>query len=446
MVVLDIIHIINGTKTPGSLTFGDKFRKARKSGTGIQQTLFPLGDNISGMKNDTRPDYSMTIKACFVAYIIQAIVNNFVSLLFVIYQNEYGMPLSQITLLITVNFTLQLCIDSLSAVFVDRIGYRVSIVIAHIASLLGLVMLAFLPDILPSPFFGLLIAVSIYAIGGGLVEVLISPIVEACPTDNKAGTMSLLHSFYNWGSAGVIVFTTLFLKIFGSGSWKLLAVLWAIIPLVNGIIFTRVPIAPLVEDERGGMKIKELLGSRLFWVLALLMMCSGASEHSVAQWASTIAEKGLNISKTLGDLAGPAIFALMQGLSRLLYAKHGEKLKLDSLMLSSALLCIASYLLLILSPNPIFSLIGMAVSGFAVGIMWPGTFSLSSMNLERGGTAMFALLALAGDFGCAAGPTLAGFVADSTGENLKLGVAASLFFPVLMAILLFSLVRKRKHN
>lgn len=393
------------------------------------------------MKKTSGPNYNATIRACFVAYIIQAIVNNFVSLLFVIYQRDYGMPLSQITLLITINFTLQLCIDSASALFIDRIGYRASILIAHAASVLGLVLLAFLPDLMSSHFIGLLIAVSVYAIGGGLIEVLISPIVEACPTDNKASAMSLLHSFYNWGSAGVIVFTTLFLKVFGNESWKALAILWALVPFVNGIIFTRVPIATLVKDERGGMKISELLRCRIFWVFALMMMCSGASEHSVGQWASTIAEKGLNISKTLGDLTGPAIFAVMQGLARITYARHGEKHRLDKLMLSSALLCICSYLLLILSGNPIFSLLGMAVTGFAVGIMWPGTFSLSSARLERGGTAMFALLALFGDMGCAAGPTLAGFVANSNGENLKLGVAASLLFPLLMSMLLIYITK-----
>lgn len=393
------------------------------------------------MKNAS-PSYNSTIKACFVAYIIQAIVNNFVSLLFVIYQRDYGMPLSQITLLITINFTLQLVIDSLSAVFVDKIGYRTSILIAHGASALGLVLLGFLPDIMPSHFSGLLIAILIYAIGGGLVEVLISPIVEACPTDNKESVMSLLHSFYNWGSAGVIIFTTLFLKIFGSSSWKALSLIWAFVPLINGVVFTRVPIAPLIEDEKGGMKIPELLKNKLFWLLALMMLCSGASEHSVGQWASTMAEKGLNISKTLGDLLGPALFAILQGTARLTYAKKGKKYNLEHLMLLSSILCIVSYLLIIITPNPVLSLVGMAGAGFAVGIMWPGTFSVSSKRLERGGTAMFALLALAGDLGCSAGPTLTGFVANKANENLRLGIASAIIFPLLMAILLITLIKK----
>ncbi len=397
------------------------------------------------MKN-TSPSYNSTIKACFVAYIIQAIVNNFVSLLFVIYQRDYGMPLSQITLLITINFTLQLVIDSLSAVFVDKIGYRTSILIAHGASALGLVLLGFLPDVMPSHFSGLLIAISIYAIGGGLVEVLISPIVEACPTDNKESVMSLLHSFYNWGSAGVIIFTTLFLKIFGSSSWKALSLIWALVPLVNGVVFTRVPIAPLIEDEKGGMKIPELLKNKLFWLLALMMLCSGASEHSVGQWASTMAEKGLNISKTLGDLLGPALFAILQGTARLTYAKKGKKYNLEHLMLLSSILCIVSYLLIIITPNPVLSLVGMAGAGFAVGIMWPGTFSVSSKRLERGGTAMFALLALAGDLGCSAGPTLTGFVANKANENLRLGIASAIIFPLLMALLLITLIKKSSRD
>lgn len=394
------------------------------------------------MKKTAGPDYNKTIKACFTAYIIQAIVNNFVSLLFVIYQRDYSMPLSQITFLITINFTLQLLIDSLSAVFVDKIGYRTSILIAHGASALGLILLGFLPDIMGSHFVGLLIAISVYAVGGGLVEVLISPIVEACPTENKESVMSLLHSFYNWGSAGVIVFTTLFLKVFGSSSWKILALIWALIPLVNGIVFTRVPIAPLVKDEKGGMKIHELLKNKLFWILALMMLCSGASEHAVGQWASTLAEKGLNISKTLGDLLGPALFAILQGTARLAYARKGKKYNLEHLMLISTILAILSYLLIILSSKPILSLVGMAGVGFSVGIMWPGTFSVSSKRLERGGTAMFALLALFGDLGCSAGPTLTGLVANSYGENLRFGMAVAIVFPSLMTILLIALLKK----
>ena len=394
------------------------------------------------MNEKANANYDRTIKACFVAYIVQAIVNNFVPLLFLILQKEYGIPLSQITLLITINFTLQLFIDWASAIFIDKIGYRASVLIAHFSASIGLILLSFLPDIMPSHFAGLLVAVLFYAIGGGLIEVLISPIVEACPTDNKASTMSLLHSFYNWGSAAVIILTTLFLKLFGSTSWKMMAIIWAIIPFINGIIFTRVPLAALVENDEG-MKISELFRNRTFWFFVILMVCSGASEQSVGQWASTIAEKGLSISKTLGDLAGPALFAIMQGTSRTVYAKYGNRMRLDKLMLYSALLCITSYLILIISKNPVFSLIGMAIIGFAVGIMWPGTFSLSSAALKRGGTAMFALLALAGDLGCSAGPTLAGFAANHFGENLKLGVAASLIFPILMAIMLAIGSRKK---
>ncbi len=398
------------------------------------------------MKKSIKENYNATIKACFTAYIIQAIVNNFISLLFVIYQRDYLMPLSQITLLITINFTLQLVIDSLSAVFIDKIGYRTSILIAHASTVLGLILLSFLPEVMPSHFSGLLIAVSVYAVGGGLIEVLISPIVEACPTENKESVMSLLHSFYNWGSAFVIIFTTLFLSLFGTSSWKTLALLWALIPLLNGILFTKVPIVPLIEDGKGGMKIRELLRDRMFWVFALMMLAAGASEHSVGQWASTIAEKGLNISKTLGDLLGPALFALAQGTARLSYSRHSNKIKLENAMLFSALLCILSYLILILSPSPVFSLASIALIGFAVGIMWPGTFSLSQKHLSRGGTAMFALLALFGDMGCSTGPTVAGFVASSAGEDLKKGVTASLVFPSLMAILILIILSAEKKS
>lgn len=376
--------------------------------------------------------YNKTISACFTGYIVQAIVNNFTPLLFLFFQKSYHIPLSQITLLVTFNFGIQLLVDLLSVGFVDKIGYRASMVIAHVLSAAGLILLTVLPEILPVPFAGILTAVMIYAIGGGLLEVLVSPVVEACPSDNKEKAMSMLHSFYCWGHAGVVLLSTLFFYVAGIENWKILAVIWALIPLANAFVFTRVPIAPLMEDGESGMRLQELFRLKVFWILLVMMVCAGASEQAVSQWASTFAEKGLGISKTAGDLAGPLAFAVLMGTSRLFYGKYGDRIHLERFMVYSSCLCILSYLGIALLPIPQLSLIACAVCGLSVGIMWPGTFSKASAALPKGGTAMFALLALGGDIGCSGGPTLVGMVSGALGDNLKMGVLAGIIFPVLL--------------
>lgn len=389
--------------------------------------------------------YQNTMYACFVGYIVQAIVNNFVPLLFLTFESSYGIPLSQITMLITFNFGIQLLVDLLSAKFVDKIGYRVSIVMAHIFAALGLAGLVVLPDLLPNAFAGLLIAVVIYAIGGGLIEVLISPIMESCPSENKEKAMSLLHSFYCWGHVGVVLLSTLFFWFFGIANWKILALLWVIIPVCNGILFCKVPIAPLIEEGETGMSLWELCKNRIFWILMLMMMCAGASEQAVSQWASTFAEQGLGVSKTIGDLAGPMSFAILMGSARAFYGKFGDRIDLDKFMQASSLLCIVSYLCISLSPSPLFSLIGCSLCGLSVGIMWPGTFSKASAALRNGGTAMFALLALAGDVGCSGGPTLVGFVTDLASDDLKKGILAGIIFPILLIVGIVSLKKAKRY-
>lgn len=379
-------------------------------------------------------NYQLTMYACFIGYIVQAIVNNFLPLLFVTFQKTYSIPLTQITLLITLNFGIQLVIDMLSAGFVDKIGYRASAIIAHVCSAAGLVLLTVLPGAFPDPFAGILIAVFIYAIGGGLIEVLISPILEACPTDNKEKAMSLLHSFYCWGHVGVVLISTLFFTLFGIENWKILAVCWAVVPAVNIILFAKAPIYSLHEEGETGLTLKQLFTRKIFWVMMLMMLCAGASEQAVSQWASTFAEQGLGVSKTIGDLAGPMSFAALMGLSRLLYGKFGDKLDLDKFMRMSCLLCIAAYLCISLVPLPAVGLVGCAVCGFSVGIMWPGTFSKASAAVKGGGTALFAMLALAGDVGCSGGPTLAGFISGCFNGELRAGILAAIVFPVLLLI------------
>lgn len=378
--------------------------------------------------------FKHTMYACFTGYIVQAIVNNFVPLLFLTFQASYGISITKITFLVTFNFGLQLIIDLISAGMIDRIGYRISVIAAHLFAAAGLIALVVLPEYFKEPFYGLLIAVMIYALGGGLIEVLISPIVEACPSDHKEAAMSLLHSFYCWGHVAVVLGSTLFFYVFGISNWRILALIWAAIPLINALIFTKVPIAPLIKEGERGLSIKELCFKPSFWLMVLLMIAAGASEQSVSQWASTLAEKSLGISKTLGDLTGPMLFAVMMGTARVVYSRKGASKHLGRNMIFNSGLCVVGYLLIGLAPWPIVNLVGCGICGFAVGILWPGTFSTAAAKIKRGGTVLFALLALAGDLGCALGPTVVGRISDSAGENLKVGILSAIVFPIIMLV------------
>ena len=390
--------------------------------------------------------YQKTVYACFVGYIVQAIVNNFVPLLFLTFHRSYGIPLSRITFLVTFNFGLQLLVDLVSVTFVDRIGYRATMILAHLTAALGLVMLAVLPGILPDPYIGIVIAVFFYAVGGGLLEVVVSPVMESCPTPNKEAAMSLLHSFYCWGHVGVVLLSTLFFAVFGIAHWQILAILWAVIPAVNMLVFTRVPIADLIPEGESAIPLVRLLKNKLFWLFVILMICAGACEQAVSQWASTFAEQALGVSKTLGDLTGPMFFAIMMGTSRLIYGKLGEKLPLKKCIIGSTLLCLASYLIISLSPLPALGLIGCGICGFSVGILWPGTFSMAAAALPTGGTAMFALLALGGDVGCSGGPTWVGLISSAAGDNLKTGILCAIVFPILMLCGTILLIRIKGHD
>lgn len=380
---------------------------------------------------ETRWNYNHTLYASYLGYVCQAIVNNLAPLLFLTLQRTYGISLGQITLLVTFNFGVQLLVDLASTLFVDRLGYRRCAVIAHVCCALGLAGLAVLPELLPHPYVGLLAAVCLYAVGGGLIEVLISPIVEACPTEKKDAAMSLLHSFYCWGCVLVIALSTAFLALLGSDSWRMLPLLWALVPAANAMLFSRVPVNSLIP-EGGGMSVRELLRSSGFWLLALLMVCAGASELSMSQWASAFAEKGLGISKTLGDLAGPCFFAVLMGLARVLYAAFSDRISLLGFMRGSCVLCVASYLLAVFAPHPALALLGCGLCGLSVGILWPGVFSIAAGRMPAGGTALFALLALGGDLGCSSGPTLVGFVSERAGGVLQAGLLAAILFPLVL--------------
>lgn len=377
-------------------------------------------------------DYRHTIYASYIGYITQAIVNNLAPLLFLTFRAEFGLSLGQITLITTLNFLVQLTVDLLSARFADRLGYRSLVVAAHVLSAAGLIGLALLPSLLP-PYAGVLISVILYAIGGGLIEVLISPIVEACPTDEKNGAMSLLHSFYCWGQVAVVLLSTAFFAAFGRDAWRLLAVLWALIPLFNVFYFRLVPLYPIVSEGQG-MSSRELMGTKLFWLFFMLMVAAGASELAMSQWASAFAESALGVSKALGDLMGPCAFAVLMGSARAYYGTHSTRLPLRGMMIGCAALCVGCYLLASLASLPLLGLLGCAFCGLSVGLFWPGTFSIASRKLPRGGTAMFALLALAGDVGCTSGPTLTGLVASAAGGSLQTGLLAAVLFPAVMLL------------
>ena len=352
-------------------------------------------------------NYRKTLTACYLAFITQAICANFAPLLFLRFHTNYGISLGQIALIPTAFFLTQLLVDVFCAKFVDAIGYRRSIVISEIASGLGLAGLAVIPDLFRDPFIGIMICVVIYAIGSGLIEVLASPIVEACPFEHKDAVMSLLHSFYCWGSVGVILLSTVFFSVFGIEHWKILACIWALIPLYNIWNFATCPIERLTEEGKG-MTIRALFKTPLFWLAIILMVCAGASELSMAQWASAFTEAALGFSKTVGDLVGPCLFAVTMGISRVVYGKYGAKMNLMRFMIASGILCLCCYLLASLCASPVLGLIGCIFCGFSVGIMWPGTISITSPRIPRGGTALFALLAMAGDLGGAFGPSLVG--------------------------------------
>ena len=378
-------------------------------------------------------NYKKTLIACYLGFVTQAISANFAPLLFLTFRSTYGITLDKIAMIPLVFYLTQLLVDLAATKFADKIGYRACVVASQVLSAVGLVLMAILPEILPAPFVGILIAVVLYAIGSGLIEVLVSPIVEACPFENKDGVMSTLHSFYCWGAMGVILGSTLFFAVFGVENWKILTFVWALVPLYNTFNFINCPIERLVEEGKS-MGIRKLLKTPIFWLMILLMVCSGASEATMSQWASAFTESAIGVSKAIGDLAGPCLFAMFMGISRMLYGKFSEKLDLTKVMLVCGIMCAGCYLLASLSTVPILGLAGCALCGLAVGIMWPGSISVSSQSCPMGGTAMFAFLALAGDLGAMVSPAMVGSLAEKAGGDLKTGLFAATLFPIILVV------------
>lgn len=398
-----------------------------------------------------RNNYTHTLWASCIGYVVQSIVINFVPLLFVLFNTSYGISYEKISLIITINFFIQLVMDLVCPVFIDKIGYRASVIIADAFAAVGLLLLAFLPFVMSNVYAGIIISLLFTAAGGGLIEVVVSPIVEACPHENKNGYMCLLHSFYCWGHVFVVLVAALYFAVFGIENWRYLSVIFSLIPFLNIFYFLFVPINSLDEvavknTGKHSLSFTQLAKNKLFWLMFLLMFCSGACELSVSQWASALAEQGLKVSKTVGDLAGPLSFALLMGSSRVIYSKFGKKLPIEKYMLFCSILCFASYLLISLAPLPILSLVGCALCGWSVGVMWPGTYSMAAKELKRGSTAMFGILALAGDLGCIVGPATVGFASDLCDNNLKIGIFSSIVFSVIMIIGVIICIKRKRES
>ena len=403
----------------------------------------------------SRLTYRHTLIACYIGYLTQALVINFPPLLFLTFQREYGLTLSMVSALISITFITQLSMDALASVFMKHISYRAAAIAAHVFAAAGMIAMALLPTLLPSPFAALCISMVIASIGGGLTEVIISPMAEACPTDDKSGGMSLLHSFYCWGQMGTVLLSTLFFCTIGVQSWPLLALLWAILPTLGAVAFCIVPIYRLEADESEGAygealdeaaRKKERKNRRALFVLFFTMMvCAGAAEMAMSQWASNFAEAALGVDKTMGDILGPCSFAFLMALSRTYYGKHSERMDLARFTLLSCCLCIAAYLLAALSPWPVLSLIGCGLCGLSVGILWPGTYSRASRQMRGCGVSTFALLALGGDIGCLCGPAIAGQIAQWCGGELRYAFLFALVFPVTGVIVSLALQHRAKN-
>ena len=393
--------------------------------------------------------YKSTRMACYRGYIVQGIVNNISPLFFVIFQREFGISYAMISSLILFNFVTQILVDLLCVRFVDRIGYRAAAVLAHICGTLGLVLLGLLPRVLPAPFAGLAVATIISAIGGGMIEVIISPIVDSLPADAKDARMSLLHSFYCWGQVAVVLLTTLAVRLLGESLWWALPLFWAVLPAYNCVTFATVPLLPTVPEEEKS-PLQDLFRSRTFILAMVLMLCAGASELAMSQWSSLFAEKALGVPKVMGDLLGPCLFAVFMGIGRTIYGLWGDRMDLGKALLSTAVLCVGCYLGAALFPVPLLSLLCCGLCGFSISLMWPGVLSDTAAAYPKGGTAMFGVLAVCGDLGCSAGPALTGAVSDlalgwgwAEQGGLKAGMLAAAVFPLVL-IACLALSRRRR--
>lgn len=387
--------------------------------------------------------YRSTVLACYNGYITQAICINLAPLLYLTFQRQFALSVAQVGMLVAVNFATQILVDVLASHYANRLNLRAMAVLAHLFAVGGLLGFALFPKVMP-PYAGLLLAEMVVGCGGGFTEVIISPLMEACPTEEKSGNMSLLHSFYCWGQAGVVLLSGIYFYFFEiSTSWYYLPILWAIIPFIGAIGFSIVPIYQLPTKEGEKSAVGRLFRTPSFIVFFLMMFCAGAGEMIMSQWASAFVESALGIEKTLGDLLGPCMFAIMMGIARLLYGRFSGRVDLTSWMMWGCVGCAVAYLLAAFAPHPILALIGCALCGFSVGVFWPGTLSCAAANIPLGGVSMFAILAVAGDIGCLSGPYFSGLIADAAGQDLRAAFCFATVFPLICFVALWLQKRKK---
>ena len=404
--------------------------------------------------------YKSTIAACYIGSFVQAIIVNTTPILFIPLREQFGLTFQQMGLLVLINFISQVGCDILFSNAIDKYGFRRFVVAAHGLAVVGLVLFAASPLLFDRPFAGFVTATIIFSGSGGLLELLLSPIVNAIPTDEKAGAMSVLHSFYSWGQAAVILLTTVLLFVFGRAWWQWIILIWTLVPLFNFFFLMRVPFAPNVpEEQRQGMD-KILL--KPFFIAALAtILCGAAAELCISQWASAYLEEAMRLPKVVGDVGGVCLFAVMMGVGRLFYGMYGKKINVSLMMLIGTVGAAACYITVALSGTAVLSLLACGLCGLCVSLLWPGTLVVASEHYPLAGAWMFAILA-AGDIGASAGPWLMGVVAEQAHRlpflsglltqgmspdqlGLRAAMLVSALFPII-AFFCLRWMRKRTHD
>lgn len=373
--------------------------------------------------------YTVTKITCYIGYVVQAVINNFLPILFIVFQDIYGLGYEKLARLIAVNFITQIITDFLTPKIVNKIGYRKAIILCQAAATTGLLMLGILPRFVSNVYPVIIFSIIVYAFGSGLIEVLFSPVIEHLPIDNKSGNMSLLHSFYCWGQAFTIIVTTALVSFFGYKGWANIPLVWAVLPFIDMLLFIKAPIVEPKEDEKE-QGFKELFKNRKFKLYMLMMLCAGASEIAMAEWASMFAQQSLGVSKVIGDLTGPCLFAIFMGLGRIWYAAVSNKISFTKAIIVLNSICAVCYLGVAFCKISVLALVFCAVCGFTVSISWPGIYSLGAETFPKGNAVMYSTFALCGDMGCCLGPWVLGFVAEFFGLNA--GFAVATVFPITM--------------
>lgn len=389
----------------------------------------------------TAKSYQLTTISCFVGIFCQAVSSNITAILFIPLMTLYGLSYVHLGLLVGINFTTQVLVDIIASRLVDRYGFRVFVLPSDILAVIGLVLFGLTPVLFDNILTGLVFSTIIFSASCGLQEVMLSPIVNAIPHNDKGPAMALMHSFYAWGQVATIIITTLFLFFFGIENWQVIVFLWALVPLVNFFMFLAAPF-PGVIHENQRMTMRDLILKPFYLVALLAIMGGAATELVMNQWSSTFSEKVLELPKVTGDILGMCGFAVFLGLGRVLYGRYGSKINMNNVLVGSAAAAVVCYIAVAISPLPAISLAACAVCGLAASLLWPGTLVITAEKYPLAGAWIFAILAAAGDIGAASGPFAAGVITDLTRQMPSiLQFAASLQllpdqFAIRIAILL----------